>query len=100
MKIEITDEMIADWLETHKEDYQAIINKKIDRAIKDAINDAFNTTCYGDKIGSAFEIVDKQVKLIVNKAIEMYEIDTDEINRKLLKQINTKVKQATIDIKI
>ena len=100
MKIEITDEMIANWLEKHQEDYQAIINKKIDRAIKDAINQAFNSNRYGREDGSAFDVVDKQVKLVINKAIESWEIDTEDINRRLLKQINTKVKQATIDIKI
>lgn len=98
MKIEVTDEMISDWIKSHEEDYKVLINRKIDRAIKDAIEDAFQHGRWNDD-GVAFKLVEEKANLIINQAIESYEIDTDEIKRKLTKQVNTKVKNLTINIR-
>lgn len=97
MKIEVTEEMISDWIKSHEEDYKVLINRKIDRAIKDAIEDAFQHGRWNDD-GDAFKLVEDKANLIINQAIESYEIDTDEIKRKLTKQVNTKVKNLTINI--
>ena len=59
MKIEITDEMIANWLETHKEDYQAIINKKIDEFVKENPDHSVAYTSMGQlRYLSAMKIAD------------------------------------------
>src|SRR5699024_10379855 len=98
MKIEVTDEMISDWINSHEEDYKVLIHRKIDRAIKDAIEDAFQHGRWNDD-GAAFKLVEEKANLIIKQVIESYEIDTDEINRKLTKQVNNKVKNLTINIR-
>lgn len=97
MKIEITEEMISDWVETHKEDYKMLINKKIDTAVKSAINDAFSRN-WNKEDGIAVSLVDNKVYAIISKVIESYEIDTDDLTDKLMKQISKQVKNLSIKI--
>lgn len=97
MKIEITEEMISDWVETHKEDYKMLINKKIDTAVKSAINDAFSRN-WNKEDGIAVSLVDNKVYAIISKVIESYEINTDDLTDKLMKQISKQVKNLSIKI--
>lgn len=104
-KIIFTDEYINnkidEYLETHKNEIEEMINKKIGAAIRKSINHAFDYNGYNpEKSGAAYlqvnELVTSELKLLINN----FEIDTEDLNNKLTKQANKQINNLVKNTKI
>lgn len=98
---EYINNKIDEYLETHKDEIEEMINKKIGAAVRKSINNAFSYNGYNPRqSGPAYLQVNKLVTSELKLLINDFNIDTEDLKDKLTKQVNQQLNSLVKNTKI